>query len=62
MNKLQLLELERQYNLKYNYFYTHDITKPIYALYNLQHGVIVDNVVLYEYFLRNGYKILKKSD
>lgn len=59
MNKLQLLELERQYNIKKNYNIEHDIIEPLWAMYNDDHGVIVDSVRMYDYFLRQGYKIFK---
>lgn len=59
MNKLQLLELERQYNIKHNYNIEHDIIEPLWAMYNDNHGVIVDSVRMYDYYLRQGYKIFK---
>lgn len=59
MNKLQLLELERQYNIKKNYNIEHDIIEPLWAMYNDKHGVIVDSVRMYDYYLRQGYKIYK---
>ncbi len=59
MNKLQLIELERQYNIKHNYNNAHGIIKPLWAMYNDKHGVIVDSVIMYDYYLRQGYKILR---
>lgn len=58
MNNLQLSELRQQYNIRRDYNEEHDIIKPLWAMYNDKHGVIVDSVRMYEYFLRQGYKIL----
>lgn len=57
MNKLQLAELRRQYNIKHDYYFEHGIIKPLWAMYNDKHGVIVDSVRMYDYYLRQGYKI-----
>ena len=59
MNKLQLAELERQYDIKHNYYLENDIIKPLWAMYNDKYGVIVYNVRMYDYYLRHGFKILR---
>ena len=59
MNKLQLAELERQYDIKRNYYLENDIIKPLWAMYNDKYGVIVDNVRMYDYYIRHGFKILR---
>jgi hypothetical protein len=58
MNELQLSELRRQYNIRRDYNKEHDIIKPLWAMYNDKHGVIVDSVRMYDYFYVKVIKYL----